>query len=139
MSASPAVDENFRRKQIFIFHYTHPLSPRHPKVAYLQQTLDLLGDMGIACLAYITPINYQAGERVVGEAFTKIVRANVGTLSNELESYHQQKWFRFIDYSYHLSSNYFFHINEPTEHLAQFGRVALAGLIAKEVMALHGL
>jgi hypothetical protein len=135
ISAKPAtkMQADFRMQQIFVFHYLHPLLPDHPKVTFLKRIIALLKDMDIALLAYVTPVNYQGGERYLGEQFTTLLRANVQTIRGCFLPHPDAKNLCFLDLSELLTSDYFFHLDEPSEHLNERGRARLSQTIAENV------
>lgn len=123
-----------RKKQIYIFHYLHALTSTHPKVQALLMIVDLLRELNIDLMVYITPINYQGGARFVGEGFCNKLRANTSILRDLMFEYIEQKTVHFLDLSETLSSEYFFHADEATEHLNQDGRTQLAERITSEII-----
>lgn len=134
----PQLEEQkrFRLKHLFIFHYTHPLQPNHRKVVSLEATLKLLNDMGVGTVVYITPINYEAGEKHVGSEFVKSLESNVKVISNLVTSYCSRGRMIFLDCSALLSAEHFFHKDSSVEHLNQEGRKILAQTISKAVLEL---
>lgn len=127
-------EKSYRKKQIYIFHYLHPLTPAHHKLLFLRRIMGLLRELNIGVLVYITPINYQGGERYVGDEFVKLVRANVGVLRDSIAAFIENGAVRLLDLGEALSSDYFFHADEATEHLNQQGRAKLAKTIANEIL-----
>lgn len=123
-----------RKKQIYIFHYLHALSSNHPKLQALSMIVNLLRELSIDLLVYITPINYQGGIRFVGDEFCKTLRENTRVLRDLMSQFIEQETVRFLDLSETLSSQYFFHADEATEHLNQDGRTQLAKIIAGEIV-----
>ncbi|WP_216907215.1 hypothetical protein [Synechococcus sp. CCY 0621] len=130
-------EKNCRWRHIYIFHYTHPLDCSHPKLGVLTEIINQLADMGIKILLYITPINYCAGLRHVGSEFEAIVRENIRVITNCIDQHTSLDSTRLLDYSTLLTSDYFFHDNDPTEHLNQAGRSALANSLADQVLDLQ--
>jgi hypothetical protein len=132
-----AEQKRFRLQQIFIFHYTHPLLPSHPKLAVLNDILQFLADQGIAVVTYVTPINYQAGESYVGKEFLKIYEANVKIVADLIAPHLATGRASYSDYSTLLGSEYFFNEDNATEHLNQEGRRILSGKITEAVLQLR--
>ena len=139
IKTKPQTEEEklFRLKQIFIFHYTHLLELSHPKVRLIEETLDLLNQMKIKTLLYVTPVNYCAGTKYVGEAFLEIVQRNVDVVSTAIQEHLNSNMVHFLDYSRLLTSDYFFHENDPTEHLNQEGRAQLAAKLSQATIGLN--
>ena len=123
----------YRRKQIYILHYLKTLVPDHRRLLYLGKTLGLLQNLRIKVLVYITPINYQGGIRHVGDGFVDLIRSNVDVVNNFMSPYFENGLVRFMDLQEYLSSDYFFHADELTEHLNQFGRAKLAQTLVNEI------
>ena len=134
INSSPDTEEEkaFRKKQIFIFHYLHPLSDSHPKLAFLPRIIDLCRGLNIHLLIYVTPVNFQGGERRLGRAFVDLLSANVNVVRQKVESASPPPP-HFLDLSLALSSESFFHADEASEHLNQHGRAKLAEIIAGEI------
>lgn len=127
-------EKQVRLRHLFIFHYTHPLQADHPKVAFLEDALSVLSEMSAKSLVYVTPINYQAGEKYVGGDFVKILDSNVSIVAKLAQSYRFGEPRVFVDCSKLLSSEYFFHEDCSTEHLNQGGRALLAQTIAARLV-----
>lgn len=132
-------EKQYRKEQIYIFHYLHPLNPSHPKVSFLGRILELLHELNIGALVYITPINSQGGERFVGAGFLDLVRANAAVIRSAVTPFLEDDRVRFLDLGEALSSDYFFHVDEATEHLNQYGRDQLAKVIATEILQMNGV
>ena len=122
-----------RRKQIYIFHYLNQLQPTHRKLEYLGKILDLLNDLKIHLLLYITPITYEGGTRHIGDGFTKIIRSNAAIVQEYVHPWLKTDRVSFMDLQELLASEYFFHIDELTEHLNQSGRMKLAQALVCEI------
>ncbi|MBE0669800.1 MAG: SGNH/GDSL hydrolase family protein [Anaerolineales bacterium] len=134
INGKPQTQEQFfyRKEQIFIFHYLHSLSSQHPKLHSLLETIRLMQELKINLLIYITPINYQAGERYVGNEFVKLLKKNTQVIQDAIFPF-LGNTINFSDFSISLSSDKFFNIDEATEHLNQRGRAELAALISHTV------
>lgn len=117
-----------RRKQIFIFHYTHRLATGHRRLqslAWCAEASRLIAEP----VFYLTPINVEAGARIVGSRFVDIVRANAATVKEAL----QRRGVIVHDWSEGLPESAFFHEDTATEHLNQSGRGWLSAKIASAV------
>lgn len=138
VNASPATEEQrrFRLQQIFIFHYTNRLVQGHRKLMALENILKLLQEQRIPFLAYITPLNVDAGVRWVGTEFSAALHENVRMVSSLVGEYLTDGKSVFMDWSESMRSEYFFHADNATEHLNETGRKMLAESIAGEVSAL---
>ena len=127
-----------RWRIIFIYHYLNTLRQDHHQLRSLKQLLELLFKLNVFTVIYLTPINYQAGVRLIGQEFTRIVSKNIAVLKQSIaKDYEKQDSNKvikkpgllFVDWSMMLSENLFFHINDPTEHLNEVGRIKLANAI----------
>lgn len=122
-----------RRKQIYILHYLNALSRDHRRMQYLGKTLDLLSELKVGTLLYITPINYEGGTRHVGDGFMDTVRANAKVVQDYIHPWLEKGQTCFLDLQEYLTSDHFFHADELTEHLNQTGRMKLAQALAREI------
>jgi hypothetical protein len=96
--------------------------------------MEMLRELNIRVLTYITPINYQGGERLVGDGFINLIRANVDVVRYSIASFLDKDDVRFLDLEEAFSSDYFFNADEASEHLNQRGRAQLAKTIANEIL-----
>ena len=119
-------ERNFRSRQIFIYHYMHLLIASHPKLVALEDCVWMLDKMKIPVVLYVTPINWQAGERFVGKEFSEIVNLNVDMIRKRLLVYMTYSKIRFVDFKELLGSGSFFTEDNATEHLNQNGRSLLS-------------
>jgi len=125
----------FRWQQIFIFHYMHPLTREHPKLCLIQNTVARLGELGILVLAYVTPVNFQTGRKLIGADFTTAIQHQVNLVGEQVSCTRQAEAVRLLDFSTMLSSDFFFHEYDPTEHLNEYGRRVISKKISDEVIA----
>jgi len=123
----------YRRKQIYIFHYLKKISQEHRRMQSLVKILDLLKELRIPVLVYVTAVNYQGGVRHVGLEFIDGLRANLAVLQKAIDPYMRTDLVHFLNLQEALKSEHFFHADELTEHLNQFGRLKLARALANEI------
>lgn len=123
----------YRRKQIYILHYLKTLAPDHRRLVYLGNTLDLLEELQVRVLVYITPINYQGGVRHVGGGFMEGIRSNAAIMHEFMRPYLETSLVRFMDLQEFLESEHFFHADELTEHLNQSGRAKVVQALVHEI------
>jgi hypothetical protein len=116
----------FRLKNIFCFHYMHQLVDAHPKIKAFIGILKILNGMGIYVVAYVTPVNWQAGEKYLEGKFVNRVKSNVNLIKAQVDSACQASLIKFSDLSLLLNSDCFFNEDDPTEHLNEKGRDILA-------------
>jgi hypothetical protein len=120
--------EEFRRRRIiFEFHYMQLVDKDHPRVAALREAVEVAEGLGARVVSYMTPINHQGGVRHCGRAFSDVLNRNVATLQEALAPR------PILDLSGAFSADRFFHVDEPTEHLNQLGRLELATHVADEL------
>lgn len=132
-----------RYKQLFIFHYLYPLRFDHPKLLQLEKIISLIRDMGIKLFLYITPVNYKAGLKYVGNEFQDGLSRTLSTIKshlinipaagvvNEFDSC--EDILNFQDLSTILDPDYFFNEHESTEHLNEKGREVVAKHISRAI------
>ncbi|MBN8656073.1 MAG: hypothetical protein J0M11_10075 [Anaerolineae bacterium] len=125
--------KNYRLRQIFIYHYMHPLADDHPKIKTLEECVHILSVLRIPIVLYVTPINWEAGRKYVGQEFIEAVKSNVSMISNSLSLHQTDNNVRFEDFSTLLEAGCFFSDDNATEHLNQQGRARLAGEIVKMI------
>jgi hypothetical protein len=126
----------YRKKEIFTFHYMHPLVPALGKLQAIQASMSWARSNDVNVLAYVTPINVQAGERFVGPAFRSQVAANLHVLGDAIDHYRDKYTMRIFDWSTEfdssIDSSHFFDADLSTEHLNQRGRHELGAMVASE-------
>lgn len=123
----------WRKKQIFIFHYMHPLRAGHRQLNALQEILSLVAKLNAEAFLYITPINVRAGERFVGAEFRQQIDSNVDVIEEAVFPYLKSGRIRFSDWNALFDSQFFFDADLATEHLNETGRRELARRIRLEV------
>lgn len=126
----PSTDEAGRRAraaEIFVYHYTHPLTAEHRKVRALREAVTTFIGAGCRVLCYLTPINHEAGERLLGSAFKPALRANAAVVASALRELPDV----LQDLSEALPDEHFFHEDLATEHLNERGRSVLARLVSE--------
>lgn len=140
-NTSTQSEKEFRLQQIFIYHYLYQLQQDHCRLIQLKDLIKLSSDLKISLVLYVTPINYRAGSKYVGDQFRIYLENNVQVVKNLVESLCQSrvklfglfkpKNLVFKDFSQLLGTEYFFHEDNPTEHLNEKGRQLMAKLIAE--------
>ncbi len=108
-----------------VYYYMYPLSENHRKLAAMSRIVDLLRQNNIEPLFYITPLNYQQGQRYHGETFVEQVRANTDVIKNRLA----EKNIDVLDLSLSLDAYLF----SDTEHLHEAGKQAVATELLKQL------
>ncbi len=118
-------EENIRKK--FIVAYMSALKDSDNNLIYLKKTIDIANKSGIKVFLYITPVDYEMGEKYVGSDFLKMVRSNVNTVCSSMA----KKNINCLDLSLSLEHKDFFSPPYPVEHLNQDGREYIAEQITK--------
>ncbi|MCB9111296.1 MAG: hypothetical protein H6634_08600 [Anaerolineales bacterium] len=128
-----------RLMNIFIFHYFFPLAENHLKLIALGESLKLLRDLKVAVVAYVTPINWQAGVKYVGNDFIEMIKMNINVVSDTVFSYYGKDNIKFADLSMILDSSSFFSEDNATEHLNQEGREILSSRIENIILGIEDI
>jgi hypothetical protein len=117
------------KEKILIYNYLYNLSPEHRKLQSLVQLVDVYRANNIDVILYITPIDYQFGESLLGEQFTEQVTQNTTLIASMVEG----KDVVFLDLSFDLTSEFFGWHEYPNEHLNENGRFFVAEKLSQEL------
>lgn len=117
----------------FTFHYLYNLEKEHRKIQSLKKCAEVLAAGGVQTIYYLTPIDYQRGERYFGKAFTTHLNQNIETVTSMLEA----NGVPIIDLSQAVDSTYFDYQKIPNEHVDEVGRMFIADEIRKQVESLN--
>lgn len=127
----PYSDDNMRR--IINYFYMSDLQPNNRQLLALVKLSDMMKDKSMKLFFYLTPIDYQTGNKFLGDQFTKQLKTNTNVIKTVLAKH----GVTVLDLSFSLGSSYFgwkgsqyMYINE---HLNNTGRLWLAEHIASEV------
>jgi hypothetical protein len=115
-----------RLRDIFAFHYMFELGPDHARLRELKMLAEQLEGARVSSVFYLTPINHEAGARLLGASFLDALRHNVRMVRSALPAGAGSV----LDLSEALPADAFFHVDEPTEHLAAAGRLEVARRLA---------
>lgn len=117
----------------FLLKYMYSLDERHRKVKSLLKIARLLSKNNIEVIFYLTPIDYQEGEKYFPGRFKKQLTHNTGFLVSLLSKE------GVLDLSMDLTSDYFAWKKKGSvnEHLNQAGRQYVAEKLAKALRALY--
>lgn len=121
-----------RSREIFVYHYTHPLQAGQRKLRALREAVMTLTEAGCGVLTYLTPLNHEAGVRLVGEQFRAALRGNSAAVIGALSGLPGIV----ADWTEQLPDTKFFHEDLATEHLNEHGRAALATLVGDTALGL---
>lgn len=112
-----------------IARFMQPCAPSHPSLIALRDIARKCRSAGVPLIAYITPVNYQRGEAVVGPAFRVQVEANAKLVSDTLLA----EGARVLDLSFALEDQYFDQRDPLSVHIMGPGRRFLAERIRNEL------
>ena len=77
----------------------------------------------------ITPIDYQTGQKYLGNRFKERIEKNISIIRSSL----QKEGYSVMDLSVSLDSDIFAWTYWPNEHLNEHGRAFLAETLAKQI------
>lgn len=127
-----------RLQTIFEFHYMFSLDEDHFRLTELRDLLDQATELRSELLAYVVPLNTQAGSELFGPGFADVIADHVGRIAYVLGQRDGAPGIAFADFSALLSSRQFFHAYEATEHLNESGREVLSKEVAHRILAIVG-
>ncbi|MCB9100547.1 MAG: alpha/beta fold hydrolase [Anaerolineales bacterium] len=105
-----------------VYYYMGTLDPHHRKIQALLDTARRLKAGGIKPIFYITPINTQLGDRVLGETFSRQIEANTVVVE---QAFRREK-LDVLNLALTLEPYYFV----DTEHLTENGKARVAEALA---------
>jgi hypothetical protein len=117
-------------KNQFILKYMYSLSKEHHKIKSLLEIAGLSEKNHFKVLFYITPVDYQVGERYLPGEFTEQLRRNTAFIRSLLPG--ESMSVRLLDFSLDLPADYFAWKKKGSlnEHLNQEGRRYVAEKLA---------
>ncbi len=121
-------------KNKFIFQYLYKLNGNERKITSLKNLINKYSANGIKVIVYITPIDYENGEKYVGIEFRKIVEENIEIIKNNIDESKAD----FIDMGFDLESVNFNYIFVPNEHLKEEGIQYVADKISEKILENKG-
>ncbi len=128
----PDGEPQLNAAQRFAVAYAYPLSPQHPQLKALKEVSELAESMDIPILFYVTPIDMQLGEELVGENLRNVVGQNLEVIQSALKGRHGT----FVDLHDAVSAGHFVHNQgEFVEHFKESGRMAIAEALRDCVQA----
>jgi hypothetical protein len=110
--------KNMKNQLIFAYMYGLSQSPQHRKLKAWVETARLLIRNNIKVIFYITPIDWEAGEKYLHGEFLKQLQQNTGVIKSLLSA----EGVEVLDISTALPSNCFSWFLYANEHLNQRGR-----------------
>lgn len=124
---NPLIVTDLDKKNKFIFHYLYNLNSTHPKIKALNEIIEICRDSKIKVLFFITPVDYQSGEKYLPQEFKNIVGRNSAVIKGVLS----EACVPYLDLSLSLDSTQFSYKHFSNEHLKQTGRFHIANEISK--------
>jgi len=112
----------------FQFHYMYKLEPTHRKLQSIRNIIALSKRYDIQAMFYITPIDFEQGNRFLGLDFLKQIRRNTLIIHRLFK----QEGVPLLDLSTSLDRTYFYWLHgrhgdhSPNEHLIANGRQFVA-------------
>lgn len=132
LDSSAPYDEALRAK--FLMNYMYDLAPDARLLGSLETFLISLKQRDIAPLVYLTPINVEEGEALIGEVFQTTIARNTEVVSAVLRRHS----IPYLDLTFDLPGGAFADKGCACEHLSASGRRYVGQRLAaavKEVMA----
>ncbi|MCQ3980578.1 MAG: hypothetical protein DPW09_44785, partial [Anaerolineae bacterium] len=121
----PSEDEVEALKGTLVYYYMYNLDLNHRKIQSLQATSRLLKENGIKPIFYITPINYQLGEKYLGPTFRERLAENTAVVERVL----RRKGVDVLNLVFDLEAYNFM----DTEHLTENGKTYIAKVLAATI------
>lgn len=124
---NPLIVSDLDKKKKFVFHYLYNLNSIHPKIKALTEIIEICRIAKIKVLFFITPVDYQSGEKYLPREFKEIVVGN----SNMIKGILSKAEVPYLDLSLSLDSTQFSYKHFSNEHLKCAGRLHIANEISK--------
>lgn len=129
----PEADVDAYYKEQFIYCYMERLTKDHRKLVALRRAVAALQAGGIAPVLYFTPVDYQAGEKLLGKPFAEQLAANIGIIKETLDELGVEA----LDLSRAVDTeNFCYRPYTVNEHMDEKGRGFVADKIAERVRQL---
>ncbi|MCX6580823.1 MAG: hypothetical protein NT166_11655 [Candidatus Aminicenantes bacterium] len=121
-SYSKYSDKNMKNQLIFAYMYGLSSLQRRRKLDALVETARLLKKNSIKCIFYITPIDWETGEKYLPGEFLKQLQQNTRLIVSLLSA----EGVEILDISTALPAQFFYWHLYPNEHMNQRGRMYVA-------------
>ena len=128
--ALPSTEDEEALRQALIYRYMYRLRAGQRQLQAMLEIAELGRAADVEIVFYVTPINYQQGERFLGEAFLETLNENVA-LVQLLAQYHRTT---VLDLSTGLEAFSFVDM----EHLRERGKEYVATQLAAAIQSLDG-
>jgi len=116
-------------KNSILYFYMFSLKNDHRKLKSLAEMKKILLENNIKPVFYITPIDYETGERYFPGEFSERLKNNVEAIKSVLE----ENNFKVLNLSMDLKTNFFAWEKYPNEHLNEKGRKYVAEKIGEMI------
>lgn len=116
-------------KNSILYFYLFSLEETHEKISAFSEIAELLSENGIKPVFYITPVDYQTGEKYFPGIFRDRLKENTDLIKSVLG----ERGVKVLDLSFSLTSDYFAWERYPNEHLNEKGRGYVARKIAERI------
>jgi dienelactone hydrolase len=110
-------------QQALIYRYMHGLKPDHRQLQAMLKIAELGNENDVGILFYITPINYQQGQRFLGDAFSESLDRNASLIQSLLAN---DTGVTLLDLAFDLEAYAF----TDMEHLREAGKTYVAERLA---------
>jgi acetyl esterase/lipase len=80
--ALPSSEDEDALRQALVYRYMYRLRPEQRQLQAMLEIAKLGRESGVEIVFYVTPINYQQGERFLGEAFGRTLEENVALVES---------------------------------------------------------
>jgi pimeloyl-ACP methyl ester carboxylesterase len=128
--ALPSQDDEEALQKALIYYYMYRLDEGHRKLEAMVEIARLCQERDLDVVFYLSPVNYQQGERVLGSAFRDRLAENVELVKSALSAVNGQH-VKLLDLTFDLEAYAFVDM----EHLHETGKTYLAQQIAAAVDA----
>ena len=119
----PTIGDDSSYSAHFMYEYGYSLTEDHPQLVALADAVRQLRAAGIETVCYVTPIDFEHGERVAGAEFAAVVQRNVETIERVLGRADSTPH----DWSRRMDSAAFGYEDRIHEHLNETARAELVG------------
>lgn len=122
-------DYSKQLREKFTYHYGYKLSNEHKMFEYLNEITKHIKKNNFNVLFYITPINYEYGELLLGNDFHSLIKNNVSIV----EDYLNKENVNYINLAFNLKNKNFIDTQHVCEHVDINGREIIAAEIYKYI------
>jgi acetyl esterase/lipase len=119
----PSADDAEALQQALVYRYMHRLQPEHRQLQAMLKIVELCSKHKVDIVFYVTPINYQQGQRYLGDAFVESLHESAGLVESMLVG---RTGTTFLDLSTDLEAYAFVDM----EHLRETGKEYVAEQLA---------